>query len=1441
MVQSRLEVVLEARNLTSPAFQQLKKDLEASDVAVRAVSKSSQQAGQGIQAGFQQAGGAAKSFSDGVAQGLGVSLPLSVAAATTAVVGFGLNGVKSYADFEKAIRSTNSLLGQTGPESEKTFQAMSAQVRQLAVRMGVDAKGAAQSLYETISAGVTDPAQALKVLEVAAKASVGGLADQKVVVSALTSVMGGYKLGAEQAARISDVLSQTVNIGKLNYQELATTIGNVIPLGAAAGVSFESLGAAIATQTKSGISAGEATTNLRQIIQQYLKPTEQAAEISKALGLSFDATTLKTHGLKGALDLAAAAAGGDQEILARLFGSVEALNGVLALTGQNAETFGEDLKGIENSAGATDRAYEELNKSFARQMEEMQAKANDLKIGIGENLLPVAKDLLTWVDQVGQKLGAWPEKSPPPEQTERMRSLGSAAQTTADGINAVVGAFKYLDDHIRASNQSGASPQALGAALANLGKARFEAARATDAYADAESRLTAIVTAGGEGAKEAEKQLAALRAGVRGVTDAQLDHAEAQELATQGLLDGTQASALAAVKAAEAAVATQEQANATAQTAQAEVKAAQATGQSAKEKIAAYEAAQKAAKDAAAAAKQAADRAIAEEKRHAEEVQRALATATETRRKYVEDIRDVETDGLARIQDIRDRHDTDYNQAIIAASDQQRDIRQKAADDIARVEVDAARKLYETHERLDTLTANADEAAVDRRLQLERRAADQLAAERERAAERQLRIEREAEDRRLREAEIAEDRRLAAEERAAQRRQEEQDAQARKKEVGDDATAQVADARKRHDREVADSKRKLDADSAEETTRHERELRDENIRHQRALRDADTDAERAREEERHADALQKEDERHGDATRKLAERAAEEQRARDEAFKDAEEKAKAKADADTKRIDAELAKRKAAQEEADRKAAETQKRQDDRQEASRALAARRREDDEKAADQRATAARDLQQQRETEDWNTRRRRAENDLRKAIADTETKRAEDIKAIEARREKDITASNDALVKKQAQIDAARDTDFTKFQGDLQRRFRDMEQQFSASMGKLSGLIPDRVAALMGGAAGNLAAASANLTAASTLTKGATRSGEGYDWETDADVAERHALGFKWYGEADGWQMGDHWVNPANYSPSTEESGQYDSFDSQPQEVRDAFIAEYGDNASAVWHMENEANQGRGAARPPAGDEDTTFATLRPTTGLAAILARLHTATQATNRLVGGDAFTLSDRKTPVSPTVTAAAGGTASNSNAISYAMARVGAQEWNGACQRFVENAHGTSGRYRSAKDAAAALITNAGGGIDSAPRGALVFFRPDRSNDYWGHVGISLGGGQFVSATYQGVQVDGPTKYWSGLYQGYGTPRFALGGVVPGYEGEERQATVHGGEVVLRPDQARALGLALNRTRADNRPSITVNLHVAGHVQTEQDLVRAIGNGLKDLQRRGWS
>ena len=354
------------------------KDLEKGMKGVGATIKKHQKA---IGIGMTAAGGA-------ILAGLGMSLKAAV-------------------DFEGAMREVNTMMGL----SQEEFTDFSKEVQGLASDLGVDAVDSAKALYQAISAGIPKE-NALEFLKIATEAAIGGVTDTETAVDGLTTVINAFKLPLSDTQKVADLMFQTVKGGKTTFEELSASLFQVAPIAAASGVSFEEVSAALATMTKQGVPTKVATTQLRQAMVSLQKPTKEMNEVIQGLGFESGQTMVNELGLAETLNTLRDATEGSNELLMKMFGSVEAGQAVLALTGDNAQMFAEDLDAMANSTGAATDAFEEMENSSSRQMAALKTSFKDVMITVGNVLLPILKDLLASVKPIIDSVRKWAEENP---------------------------------------------------------------------------------------------------------------------------------------------------------------------------------------------------------------------------------------------------------------------------------------------------------------------------------------------------------------------------------------------------------------------------------------------------------------------------------------------------------------------------------------------------------------------------------------------------------------------------------------------------------------------------------------------------------------------------------------------------------------------------------------------------------------------------------------------------------------------------------------------------------------------------------------------------------------------------------------------------------------------------------------------------------------------
>lgn len=239
-----------------------------------------------------------------------------------------------------------------------------------------------QATYSAISAGA-DYKDALGALSIAEQLAVAGKANLNDSMVVLVSSLNAYGKGTEEAERFSDAFFDTVRLGQTTLPELAGSLAQVTGIAATAGVDFEELMAAIATLTATGSLTSSAITQIKAALSNIIKPSSDAARLANELGIEFNVAALQSKGLSGVLLDVQSATGGNTEQMARLFGSVEALNGVLTLTGLGADKFADSLEQMRSGTGATEAAFEKManNLEFTTQRLINNFKATSIQIG----------------------------------------------------------------------------------------------------------------------------------------------------------------------------------------------------------------------------------------------------------------------------------------------------------------------------------------------------------------------------------------------------------------------------------------------------------------------------------------------------------------------------------------------------------------------------------------------------------------------------------------------------------------------------------------------------------------------------------------------------------------------------------------------------------------------------------------------------------------------------------------------------------------------------------------------------------------------------------------------------------------------------------------------------------------------------------------------------
>lgn len=356
----------------------------------------------------------------------------------------GLAGISSnqFEQWDRSLRNVNSI----AQLSEQSLQELGDSVLRLTddpnIRKGP--KDLTASLYTIYSSGKTG-AEALTVLEDAALGASAGMTTTDTAAKAVLATLNSGISGVNNSREAMNVLFATVDKGVLNFEQLASTIGEVLPIASASGISLQEVGAAMATLTLNGLSADAASTDLLNLITKLVRPPKEAAEAFDKLGIEYGISALKAKGLGGVMADIEAKTNGNKQALARLFPDMQAYAGALILLANKGEKYREMLVATNKAQeenGAVVKAAAKQNEGAAYSMDMLRKDAEKLAIESGKSLAPSlgvvvkeTREAIKWFNSLDQATK---------DQIVQWGLLGGAALLVVKPIKGIIDTLALL-------------------------------------------------------------------------------------------------------------------------------------------------------------------------------------------------------------------------------------------------------------------------------------------------------------------------------------------------------------------------------------------------------------------------------------------------------------------------------------------------------------------------------------------------------------------------------------------------------------------------------------------------------------------------------------------------------------------------------------------------------------------------------------------------------------------------------------------------------------------------------------------------------------------------------------------------------------------------------------------------------------------------------------
>lgn len=347
---------------------------------------------------------------DEVAEGSG-DIATKLGAAFAVAAGGLTLAVRESAKFNDQLASVRTLLdddafSDVGKNLNQGFADLRKDALQVLKTIPIESDKATKSLFDLVSAGVP-ASQATAALATSGKLAVAGLTDVSTATDGITSALNAYGLSAEKADTVAAKFFAAQKGGKTTIAELSAGFGKVGATAAALNVSFEEVLASVSAVTTAGVATSEAYTGLKAVFAGVAKPTADAAKEAERLGIQFNAAALQTQGLDGFLASLRENQDFTKDSALQLFGSVEAVNTIFALTGNQAAKYDDILKQVSDDTRALNvfnKAYATQSQTLSKRTALLTSKFGALVKEIGNRLEPLFSSV---VDLANGILDAW--------------------------------------------------------------------------------------------------------------------------------------------------------------------------------------------------------------------------------------------------------------------------------------------------------------------------------------------------------------------------------------------------------------------------------------------------------------------------------------------------------------------------------------------------------------------------------------------------------------------------------------------------------------------------------------------------------------------------------------------------------------------------------------------------------------------------------------------------------------------------------------------------------------------------------------------------------------------------------------------------------------------------------------------------------------------------
>lgn len=299
--------------------------------------------------------------------------PLSLACGA-----FLTGAVKGASDFQDGMNKMSTLFD----TSKTSVKGLSSEFLNLSNKTGISATELAEAGYQALSAGQSVD-KVGKFVETAGNLAKAGFTSTTTAVDVLTTAMNAYGKNAGSADDIANKLVRTQNLGKTTVDELASSMGKIIPTASSMGVNIDNLTSGYVSLTKQGISTAESTTYMNSMLNELGDSSTNLGKIIKEkTGMSFQDCMKSGMSLGDVLKVTKDYADENGIAYNELWGNAEAGKAGLAILNGGVDEFNNTIGIMSSKTNDVGQALQKLESPSTKAKKAInEAKNSGIEFG----------------------------------------------------------------------------------------------------------------------------------------------------------------------------------------------------------------------------------------------------------------------------------------------------------------------------------------------------------------------------------------------------------------------------------------------------------------------------------------------------------------------------------------------------------------------------------------------------------------------------------------------------------------------------------------------------------------------------------------------------------------------------------------------------------------------------------------------------------------------------------------------------------------------------------------------------------------------------------------------------------------------------------------------------------------------------------------------------